>query len=293
MAEQIKFRLTKARAGLTLAILALVAGVTDRANSNTHAELSADQVTASPAAFDAFLKLDGITGATRTAFQKIESTFSKFDAKFDTAVAKIDQKFGKYDTAQKLDKTFLTSAAAGAEFLTPAAADGTFLTKDATATNSGELGGKTADAFVQGTGEVATGALTLGGAGGLSGDQTLVQSPGTPAGEQAAIIVVCTPSASNGTTVNIQNTTGSTIPAVMDQGVAPGVGSPSAASTNQMDLAPSPASNTFTITPGEIGQFHLQTFPTSSFNHVVTLIMSTEPAAGGTSIVAQMINGDG
>jgi hypothetical protein len=292
MAAQIKFRLTKAKAGLTLAILALVAGVTEHARSAAPPELTADQVVASPAAYDAFLKLNGITGATKTAFQKIENTFAKFDVQLNTAVLTIDKKFAKYDTAQRLDKTFVTSAEASAKFLTPAEANGIFLTKDATAANSSELSGKTADAFVQGTGGVATGALTLGGATGVSGAQTLVQSP-AQAGTQAAIIVVCTPSASNGTTVNIQNTTGATIPAVMDQGVAPGVGSPSPSSTSQMDLAPTPASNTFTIPPDEIGQFHLQTFPTSSFNQVVTLIMSTEPTGGGTSIVAQMINGDG
>ncbi len=274
MAEQIKFRLTKARAGLTLAILALVAGVTDRADSTTHAELTADQVTASPAAFDAFLKLDGITGATRTAFQKIENTFAKFDAKLDTAVAQIYQKFEKYDTAQKLDKTFLTTAAAGAEFLTPAAANGSFLAKGGTAANSTELGGKTADAFVQGAGNVVSGYAVVTAANNVDNPLPLIASPdGT--------ISVSVYDDSGLVTLSVQNTTSTDLPAVQDTDGQTSAQTLTAGEFNPLVIGSGAAQTT------------IQILPAGSSTDVITLTVSVDAVVGQASIpvVAQMLVG--
>ncbi len=270
MAEQIKFRLTKAKAGLTLAILALVAGVTEHARSAAPPELTADRVTASPAAFDAFLKLDGITGTTRTAFQKIESTF----AKLDTAVVQIYRKFEKYDTAQKLDKTFLTTDAAGAEFLTPTAANGSFLTKGGTAANSSELGGKTADAFVQGSGSVVSGYELVTSANDVDHQLPLIKSPD-------GIISVDVYDDSGMITMTVQNTTSTDLPAVQD--------------TNGQSISRTLVAGEYTPLPIGSGtaQSTLQILPAGSSTDVITLTVSIDPTvgAGSTPVVAQMLVG--
>lgn len=278
MAKYVSFRLKAAKVSVTMAFLAVLGGLAEKARA------APPQPKASASAVDAFLKLDGIQGeasVTKNAFLKIESFANKLEKSF----LKLDLKLtGVYSKAQ-VDATFLKTKSANSEFLKIDDASsqylkiddayGKFLKLDGTAANSSELGGMAPDAFVQGNGSVATGALTLPIGGSA---QTLLPIPGT----NGEIIVVCTPAQTGGpgVTISINNGTDTTIPAfisVVD-------GDPTA-----VELGP--GSTTLTAFTNTGGQLTLQTFPSAAFNDVTTLTVSAEQVGNNTEVVGQLLNG--
>jgi hypothetical protein len=284
MAEYVKFRLTAAKVGVSMAFFAMLAGLAEKTRA------APAHVKAKPAAFDAFLKLDGIKGESKNAFLKIEGKFSKIE----TALAKLEVKLSRsYFTTKKLDSTFLKIADASKkyakidfananflkiadakEFLKITDANAKFLKFDATAADSNKLGGIPASSFVQGGGAIASGALTISG---NSPSQTLLSVPGT----NGEIIVVCTPNPGGGS-VNVifHNATTFTLSALIDQG----------ASDKPIQLPPGDTLLALITAPG---QFHLQSFPATGFNHVLTLTVSGEQLGNAFSVVGQMLNGGG
>ncbi len=259
MAEYIRFRLTSAKIGVTMALAALIGGVADRAQAQ-----SQSAAPGKPAPL--FVKLTGITGPVRSVLAKIEQKCVTLGNEIGSLEKKVRT---DYYTKDQIGKVYLKDATANAEFLK----------KADTAANSRLLDSKPANAFVQSASDatVATGALSsLGGAGGT---QTLLVAPGT----NGEIIVVCRPAPVGqpaGIQVLIHNGTGFTLPAVQDQN----------GHDSSMPLAPGDTPLT-TITGNT--QLHLQTFPTSGFNRVMTLTVSGEKGANGVSVVGQMLNGDG
>jgi hypothetical protein len=125
--------------------------------------------------------------------------------------------------------------------------------------------------FVQGDGGLSSGAATLSGG---PKSQKLLTTPGI---EADAVI--------NGNgfpSVTIDNNTGLSIPAVLDQGGT------DAGTTLQ------PGPNSLTLSPQNgIDQLHVQTFPAGSFSHIVTLIISINfnSAQGSSAFAGQLING--
>jgi hypothetical protein len=269
VAEYIKFRLTAAKVGVSMALLALIAGVAEKASSRPAV------VKATPAASDLFLKLGGITGGVKTALVKLEDKWIKLD----TALSKFEHKVtGNYYDKHAINGSFLKIKSANASFLKIDDANAKFLPAAGTAANASKLGGLAPDAFVQGHANVVSGAVTVGPGGSA---QTLLQ---VPSATQGGIIVVCRPTpGAAGVQLSITNTTNVTIPAVQDAGSDPTAVELSPGSTT-LKLPPSPAATQM---------LQLQTFPTSALNEVMTLTVSIEPqgALGQTSVVGQMLIG--
>lgn len=186
MAEYIKFRLTAAKASVTLAFLALVGGLAGPAQAKQH------DPSAKAASFSwgdpIYLKLDGLGGATQKVFStleyKLNHALSSFSHKLNTTFYdkhKIDTTFLKIDSANKLyykesqvnadflkiedaNASFLKIDAASAEFLKITDANNAFLKIDGTAANAQKLGGLTPDAFVQGHANVLSNELVASSA---------------------------------------------------------------------------------------------------------------------------------
>jgi hypothetical protein len=285
MAEFIKLRLTAAKAGVTMAFLALLGGIATAkpgAENSQRAKAANKLDKWTPA-----LSLNGLSANLRGVLIGLEKDLASVFYKEQKDIATLEYKEhkhiaavlykehkdfsalsatlqGSYYDKHKTDATFLSQTDAAAEYLK---------LKD-TAANSNELGGLTPSQFIQGTGGVQTNALTI--SGNSTSPQNLLMLKGT----NGSIIVVCTPNPGGGALIQIDNTTGSLIPAIMN-------GAP-------ISLDPTKPTTLATVTPnGE--QLTLQTFPTSSFNEVATLTISgSEPATGGTvQIVGQMLSGNG
>ena len=127
MAEYIRFRLTSAKLGVTMALAALIGGVADRAEAQSASS-------SKPPAL--FVKLTGITGQVRTVLAKIEE---KVDV-LTKDIASIEQKQRTdYYTKDQVGKIYMKHATANAEFLK----------KADTAANSSLLDNKPVNAFVQ------------------------------------------------------------------------------------------------------------------------------------------------
>jgi hypothetical protein len=270
MAEYIKFRLTAAKVGVSMAFLALLAGVADKARAATPSGIpGVSTVIKLDRAFlkidNALLKLEHKLASSYFTAHKIDGTFLK--------IKSADSNFLKITTASA---NYLKIDDANSQFLKLDDASLKYLKIDGTAANASELGGLPAGSFVQGQGSVATGALTING---NSPQQTLLQVPGT----NGEIIVVCTPAPAggNGAVVTFHNGTGVTIPAVIHEGDN---------ADNSVDLPPGDTTLT-TMTGAD--QVHVQTFPATGFNQVLTLTVSGEPAGNGFGVVGQMLNGSG
>ncbi len=185
MAEYIRFRMTAAKAGATMALAALIAGVAERAHASAPAR-------GQEAGF--FVKLTGLSGEVKTVLSKIEAKV----VKLDTAVGQVQKKLRtEYYIKGETNKIFMKIRTANAEFLK----------KADTAANSQLLGNKPPSAFVQGNrASVVSGVL-----GNLTSKaQQLLSLPG-------GIIVVSianTPGAAP--TLTIHNATGGTLVAVGD-----------------------------------------------------------------------------
>lgn len=256
MAEYVKFRLSAAKVGVTMALAALVAGAVERAGAG------ASSLHVRPAAL--FVKLGGINGELHKVLSKIEIKIEAVGAE----VASLEKKFhNKVYTKVEADKIYLKIRTANGEFLK----------KADTAANSQLLGNKPASSFVQGNRtSVVTGAATLGPA---SSAQTLLQ---IPSATQGGIIVVCEPVPGAGTQAVLQNNTGKTLPAVQTVG-------------GQSKSVPlSPGNNLLLGNMGGTGQTTIQILPTTGFSEVVTLVVSAEPSIQGnnqTAFVAQAFTG--
>jgi hypothetical protein len=306
MAERIKFRLTAAKVGVSMAFLALIGGIAEKARSGP------PQVNATQSAY--FLKLGGITGEVQNAFLKLElkvlkldSTLTKLDHKInrsfyskhkiDLTVLKLQKAMTEYlklDDANrqylKIDganSQFLKINDANSQFLKINDANSQFLKLDGTAANSNKLGGLTPDAFVQGRGGVVTGAAQVLADGSV---RTLLGSP------DGILSVSVTQDARgfmslvihNNGTVNLQAVAGDPtaveLPAGQDSALIPlGTGPTGAAYPIS---AKTPAATT-----------HVQIFPAGSFSKVVTLTVSADQqqtvagAPGQVAVVAQMLIG--
>jgi hypothetical protein len=280
MAQYIKFRLTAAKVGVSMALAALIAGIAEKVHA------APPVVQARPAAVDSFLKLDGITGESKKDFYKLElkydklnSALNKLQSQLGTIYHKstINSEFLKVVTA---NSEFLKSDAANSEFLKTVDASGEFLKISGTAANSNELGGLTPDAFFQGHGNVVSGEATV-----TSPTQSaplLATADGT--------LSVSLKTSDGELLVNITNSTGNSLPAVQDLGEASG-SVPGSTTTSSTTFAP--GDNSIRLGSNVAAQLHLQIFPAGDFNEVVTLTVSVEPiaATGGYTAVGQMLNG--
>jgi hypothetical protein len=273
MAEYIRFRLTAAKVGASMALLALIAGLAGKTQSGP------TQVNAKPAAFDAFLKLDGLTGESKVAFNKLQNVFIKMER----ALASVEHKLADVYYKPQLNAIFLKIRTANAEFLHKDAANAEFLKIqdayakflkiDGTAANSTELGGKTSDAFVQGKGSIVSGAVSVNGDGKPA---TLLRSAD---GMITASVVA---SADGSVFVVVHNGTGVPLTAVHDPTA---VELPAGVDTRI--LMPSDGKGA--------AQLILQIFPAGSYRHVLTLTVSADQpqttAAAPIGVVAQMADG--
>jgi hypothetical protein len=293
MAEYIKFRLTAAKASVTLAFLALLGGLPGVAQGKQ------ESPSAKAASFQwgdpIYLKLDGITGATQKVFStlehKINTALSSLSHKINTSFYdkhKIDTTFLKIQNANKLyykqsqvNANFLKIEDANTSFLTITDANKQFLTVGGTAANSSELGGMTPDAFVQGHANVLTGTVQLNGDGkpqtviamadGSVRVDLLVNVDGTE------IIVV-----HNGTSAPL---TGVADPTAVEFSAAPGQDARINAGRTTANPNVSPPTDGSLMT-------HIQIFPNGVFKNVATLTVSSEPQTQGlVTAVAQILVG--
>jgi hypothetical protein len=273
MAEYIKFRLTAAKVSVTVAFLGLLSGLAAKTGL-------ARSPAATPAAAAQLpnwapkLSLSGLPANLQDDLTKLEGTIVNVYKKAEKDLGAL---------TVKLEKDYYTRSQANSTFIS-IKNTGKFVIKGETVGNSNELGGLPASGFVQGQGQVGTGALQeLTGA---SPRQTLLTVPGT----NGEIIVVCQPAPASigGIEVLIHNGTKQSLPAVQDQPASSRPDSPitlkAGGDTQLTVIDPSVAPQV---------QLHLQTFPTAGFNQVLTLTISAESAANGVSVVGQVLNGDG
>ncbi len=148
MAEYIKFRLNAAKVGVSMALLALIAGAADKAKANAPAP------TASQSSVGGFLKLTGLSRTISSDFLKLEQKYLKLNtalSSFEAKLLKFERSVSsQYYKARTIDATFLKIDNANATFLKIGDANATFL--------------KIADAngkFLQGRGAVLSNSLLL------------------------------------------------------------------------------------------------------------------------------------
>lgn len=285
MAEYIKFRLTAAKASVTLAFLALLGGLVGPAEGEQRGP------SAHASSFQwgdpIYLKLDGLQGATKRAFQtfeyKLNQALGSLSHKLNTTFYdkhKIDATFLKLD---KASREFLKIESANAEFLKLTDAANLYMKYGSTATNSNELGGLTPDAFVQGHANVVSGAQTVP----LDGKQhQLLQSPDGAItvsvminGDGTESLVIHNGSSSPLSMVVDPTSVEYQLPAVQDTTITVGSVNPTVATT----------------TPGTDGShmLHIQIFPAGNVSEVMTLTFSSESPNANQLVpaVAQMLIG--
>jgi hypothetical protein len=290
MAEHIKFRLTAAKASVTLAFLALVGGLVGPAEGEQRGP------SAQPASFQwgdpIYLKLTGLNGATHKAFQTLEykmnqaltslshkiSTSFYDKHKLDTTFLKIDkanQEFLKIDAA---NAAFLKIDDANKEYYKIQDANASFLKIDGTAANASKLGGLTPDAFVQGHANVVSAAMTLAVDGSV---HPLMQTA------DGAILIGLTVNGDGLETIVVHNGTSSPISGVAD----PTAVEFSAAAGGDANIV---AGSTLLPT-GQAGgalMTHIQIFPNESLRDVITVTVSSESQSDRqVTAVGQMLVG--
>jgi len=271
VAEYIKFRVTAAKAGVTLALMALIAGVTDRAQA------SSPRATAS-VSVGSFLKLQGLSSAISGNLLKLENKLLKLD----TSLQKIDKALPSYLKIKSANNTFLKIADANAKFLKVNDANAKFLKiDDANAkflkiddANQKYLPASAASSFFQGNGNVVSGALSSLG----TSSQQLLSLPG-------GIIVVSisnTPGA--GSLLTIHNGTSNTLAGA----VSMGDGSVSQALT----LKPN-GDTQLPAVQSQAAEIRLQIFPGGSFTSVVSILigLTPNPTTSQPEAVAQAFTG--
>ena len=261
MAEYIKFRVTAAKAGVTLALMALIAGITDRAQA------SSPRATAS-VSVGSFLKLQGLSSAISGNLLKLENKLLKLD----TSLQKIDKALPSYLKIKSANNTFLKIADANAKFLKVNDANAKFLKIDDA--NQKYLPASAASSFFQGNGNVVSGALSSLG----TSSQQLLSLPG-------GIIVVSisnTPGA--GSLLTIHNGTSNTLAGA----VSMGDGSVSQALT----LKPN-GDTQLPAVQSQAAEIRLQIFPGGSFTSVVSILigLTPNPTTSQPEAVAQAFTG--
>jgi hypothetical protein len=280
MAEYIKFRLSAAKAGVTMAFLALLGGLAERASAG--GKHPARTTAARNLKWTPVLSLKGINGNLRSSLLTLKTDLASVYAKDQKAlsadVAKIYQK-DKLDFYGKAaaNSTFLKQEDAGKVYLKSTDAGKEYLKLDGTAANSNLLGNLPASAFVHGAGGVATGGATLSI---TDGTRELLQSTD-------GALTVSAINGGNGPSVVVQNNSASPIdwvasPALFGMQGNHGTISGNGKATIQLGA------------PGTIVQETFQFMPAVQ-TQAYTLIVTTEGAVGSPSarIVAQMLNGGG
>ncbi len=205
MAEYIKFRLNAAKVSVSMAFIALLGGLAARANAqrpqtNDRASTAVRKDKWLPA-----LTVKGLGSGLQSDLAKIETTIGKvydkdqsaltsFYAKEQKAIAAVLDKTNLLVSGLQTDlaNSFYDKDQANSTFMKVVDANAQFLKSNGTAANSNELGGFPASAFIQGTGAVGTGAVSI--TDGTIQAQNLLTFPGT----NGAIIVVCRPGANGG-----------------------------------------------------------------------------------------------
>jgi hypothetical protein len=304
MAEYIKFRLTAAKVGVSMAFLALLGGLADKskaASQSAGAHVLRQISLPTGGGLDriviqkldtALLKIENKLASAYFTAQKIDSTFLKIksaDSSFlkiksaNTDFLKIDDansNFLKIDDANtdflKIDNAnseFLKIDSANSEFLKIDDANTQFLKATGTAANSSELGGLAPDAFVQGKGTVVSGFASVTAANNVDKQVPLIASPD---GAIAVLVFI-----DSGTvTLAVQNKTTSDLPAVQDTNGTP-----------QTHTLIHGESTPFVISQGA-SESTIQIFPAGSSTDVITLTVGVDPVAGAaTGVVAQMLVG--
>jgi hypothetical protein len=269
MAEYIKFRLTVAKAGVTMALLGLLGGLAQRAGADQ--PRTSEAHAAKTISWTPKLSLKGITGNIRASLVTIEKDFASLYAKENKALSTDVASLKHLITAAK-DNSY-SKLQSNATFLSKSDAGKVYLKIDGRAADAAELGGVPAVQF----GMVGSGAVSMGDG---SVRQTLLTAPGT----NGEIIVVCEPVPGAGIGVFLTNNTGLLVPAVQDIG----------GQSQQISLPPGQTTLLHTFATGAVaGQLHLQTFPVTGFNQVLTLTVSVEGTGTGVSFVGQMLSGAG
>lgn len=269
MAQRIKFRLTAAKVGVSMALAALVGGLVEKLSSGRD-EL---QITRASAPGN-FIKLGGLPQKIRIDFQKVEQKVITLEKKWvklnqnsvalGSELAATEQKLVKdYLTGQQIDATFLKTSTAEAKFLKITTAAAEYL-KIATAKNE----------FIQGRGGVVSAATRA------LADGSVTQLLKSPDGG----LVVSLKTDPNAISVNIDNTTGALIPAVQttDNGTP-----------QSRNLTP--GNNVIRLaSPLTAHHLQLQTFGDGSSHAATTLVLSSEAAPSNLKepqVVAQMLIG--
>lgn len=287
MAEYIKFRLTAAKVGVSMALLGVIAGLAERVQAKPryptvsftekgHKQIPLTVVLSDLQRFDAgcagnqsrqpefnFGKKTSLTCLLGSGVLGLDAAIGKFDkalTNFDAKLIKMDTAFLKITDA---NTEFLKITDANSEYLKIDAANSQFLKVGGTAANSSELGGLTPDAFFQGHGNVVTGAATMSTD---SQSRTLLALPG-------GIIVVSVAANADELTITVTNNSGALIPAVQD-----GDSTPITIPPGQSETLPAVVNN------AQAHQIHLQLMPNASFADVVTLMISSEPSPTGSGI---------
>jgi len=260
MAGHVKRTKSAAKAGVTMALLALLAAVAGNAMGQGTGATPATQVPIKRSALK--LKLKGLSPQLKHDFTQIQNPVLNF-----MAVSKLMENEGifyyfkhtvvghRLVTADDANAKFLPIADANAKFLPIADANAKFLPiADANAK------------YVQGV----SGAATLS----RSAQQALLSIPG--------VEVDVSTNLDGFPSVTINNGTGVALPAVQDQG------------GTDAGITLQAGNNSLTVTlQGGIDQLRLQTFPASNFNRVLTLTLSIDfnSAQASSSFAGQLING--
>ncbi len=266
MAEYIRFKWTRAKAGVTMAFLALLGGVVERA---ANADAASGHAAASnPATWTPKLSLGGLNGNLRTSLIRVEKDFQSLYAKDQKAIGAVRA------SVFELKRNVYSKIEVNDKFLTDKDATLDYLAKEGTAANSTKLGGLSPQAFLQGDGGVATGTATATITDGTvplveSADKALtVTAEVTGNGQQITI--------TNSTASPIDWITGNTHGTINGGAQATiGLGTPSSVDQATVQLLPAVQ-------------------PPAVQNQAFTLIVSTEPGAVGSGtqrFVAQMLNG--
>lgn len=263
MAEYLKWRLTTAKVGVTMAFLALLAGVSEKA--------SAAPANGSPGTTRFFNDVSNpLAGGLDHALIKLQQKFVKLD---NALVRLTDTLHKDYPTWREADATFLKTTDLSRAFYL--CCKNEYLSTNGTAANSNELGGLAPSAFVQGHANVVSAMASLS-KGSMSA--TLLQTP------DGMITVKVMQNLDGTVNLVLHNNTSVNLTAITGDPTA--VELP-AGGDSQAILIGLLNANTSAVSD------HLQILPAGSFNRLMTLTVSAEqPTTGGaTEVVGQMVDG--
>lgn len=279
MAEYIKFRLTAAKIGVSMALMALIAGIAEKVHG------APQVINSRQAAQVNFNKLPGISKSLKTALVSEQKQISQLNNKWSKVYKEYKELGGNLLTlngnllnVQKALPGFLTNDAANSQFLKIDTANAEFLTKDGTAARAALLGNLAPSDVFQGHGNVVSGALSLGN---TSASQTLVSMP-----NGIIVVLLGNNPASGQPTLTIRNNSGELLPAVQTTD----------GTTGSLNLRPN-SDTSIPLNPQQNShQAQLTIFPGSGggFNEAVSILIGLEPnpnSSGQFSAVGQMLIG--